>query len=65
MLNSATKSVQLNSEIIDVIIGYDEHQKKESKQLKSKRVLEARRAIEQHREKQQLSQDIDNYWLLD
>jgi hypothetical protein len=65
MLNSVTKSVQLNSEIIDVLIGYDDHQKNESKQLKSKRVLQARRAIEQHREKQQLCQDIDNYWLLD
>ncbi len=65
MLNNATKPVQLNSEIIDVIIGYNDHQKNQSKQLKSKRVLEARRAIEQHKEKQQLTQDIDNYWLLD
>ena len=65
MLNSATKPVQLNSEIIDVIIGYDEHQKNESKQQKSKRILEARRAIEQHKEKRQLSKAIDSYWLLD
>lgn len=58
-----SKSMQIDSEIIDVIIGYDEHQKNECKQLKSKRVLEARRAIEKHRENLELSRETDNYWL--
>lgn len=65
MLNNTRKTTELNSEIIDVIIGYDEHQKKQHNQQKSKRILEARRAIEQHLEQRELAKSIDSDWLLD
>jgi hypothetical protein len=65
MLNDSTRTVPITTEIIDVLLGYEDKLKRKCKQIKSKQILEARRAIERHQEKKQLSDNIDNYWLID
>lgn len=60
MLNQKTSDLSnVQIEVIDTLIGFEEEEKIKSKQLASKRLLAARRAIEEHREAQRLAEDID------
>ncbi|MEH6446418.1 MAG: hypothetical protein V7784_21185, partial [Oceanospirillaceae bacterium] len=65
MLNNSKETVPIRTEIMDALLGYEDKLKNKCKKIKSKRILEARRAIERHQEKKQLSDNLDNYWLLD
>ena len=62
MFNNTNKNRQLKTEIIDTIIGYNDHAKNKNRQQLSKRILEARRAIEKHHEKKELNENLDDYW---
>ncbi|NQZ33155.1 MAG: hypothetical protein HRU06_17945 [Oceanospirillaceae bacterium] len=62
---NTTEKVTLKNTIVDTIIGYNENRQNETKQMHSKRVLEARRAIEKHNEKKQLSENLDDYYVLE
>ncbi|EPJ45084.1 MAG: hypothetical protein OFPI_37900 [Osedax symbiont Rs2] len=61
MISNANKSNQLQTEIIDTIIGYNDRANNKNRQLLSKRILEARRAIEKHHEKKELAENLDDY----
>lgn len=56
----------LPTEVFDVLIGYEDHEKIEQKKRATRRSLEARRAIERHREEQELARNInDDLWFED
>lgn len=62
---NTTEKTTIRNSIVDTIIGYSENKRNETKQKQSKRVLEARRAIEKHNEKKQLSENLDDYFVLE
>lgn len=49
----------IQTEVFNVLVGFEEEEKLEQKKRASRRALEARRAIERHREELELSRDID------
>jgi fumarate hydratase class II len=62
------KEQDLNSiqtQVFDLLIGYDESEQINKKQHASRRSLEARRAIEKHFEEKQLHNEIDELWFDD
>ncbi len=65
MLDKNSHSTKLDPLLIDTIIGYQENLQNESKQQHSRRILEARRAIEKHNEQKQLTDTLNNDWLID
>lgn len=53
-------------EVIDTLIGFEDKQKIQHKQLAGKRLLAARRAIEAHREQQHLARQVgEEDWFAD
>ncbi len=46
---------EIQTEVFDIMVGYDIEEKNRQKQHASKRLLEARRAIERRREEKELS----------
>lgn len=50
----------VQTEVFNVLVGFEEEEKQERKKRASRRALEARRAIERHREERELSRDIDD-----
>jgi hypothetical protein len=65
MLAKTSHTIELDPEIINTIIGYNDNVKKETKQQHSMRILEARRAIEKHNEQKQLSDTLNDDWFVD
>ncbi|KAA0873740.1 PA3496 family putative envelope integrity protein [Nitrincola tapanii] len=49
----------IETEVFDLLVGYDIEEKNRRKQLASKRLLEARRAIEKKREEEALATYVD------
>lgn len=64
MLNQKTNNLtEVQIEVIDALIGYEEEEKIKSKQQASRRLLAARRAIETRREERLLAKEInDEAW---
>ncbi|MDY6890643.1 MAG: hypothetical protein SVU24_03435 [Pseudomonadota bacterium] len=53
----------IQTEVFDIMVGYDVEQKNRRKQHATKRLLEARRAIERHREEKELMAWLDrDFW---
>ncbi len=50
----------IQTEVFDIMVGYDVEQKNRRKQHATRRLLEARRAIERHREEKELMSRIDD-----
>ena len=66
MLENIQKDKQPSATlVIDTILGFEDNQKKETKLMKSQRIMVARRAIEKHQEKKALIADLDEYYALD
>lgn len=62
------KEQDLNSiqtELFDLLVGYNEAEQINRKQHASRRSLAARRAIEKHFEDKQLHDEIDELWFND
>lgn len=60
MLNQKRNDLsEVQIEVIDTLIGYEEEEKIKTKQLASRRLLAARRAIEERREEKRLEQEIN------
>jgi hypothetical protein len=55
----------IQTEVFDILIGYDEEEKRALKKRASRRALEARRAIERHLEERTLTRHIDTGTWLD
>ncbi|MBR9827044.1 MAG: hypothetical protein GYB41_00085 [Oceanospirillales bacterium] len=56
----------IQTEVFDIMVGYDIEQRNRRKQHATRRLLEARRAIERHREEKELMSSIDETcWLED
>lgn len=55
----------VNTEIINTLIGYEENVKNTNKQLASKRLLAARRAIEKHHESRELQEILSDPWFIE
>ncbi len=54
----------IQTEVFDVLIGYNDEEKQALKKRASRRALEARRAIERHMEERNLTRHVDtNAWL--
>ena len=53
---------EVQTEVFNLIVGYDDNEKKNEKQKASRRSLEARRAIERHFEEKELFDTIDEPW---
>ena len=53
---------EVQTEVFNLIVGYDDNEKKSEKQKASRRSLEARRAIERHFEEKELFDTIDEPW---
>ena len=49
----------IQTEVFDIMVGYDVEMKNRRKQHATRRLLEARRAIERHREEKELMSWID------
>lgn len=49
----------IQTEVFDIMVGYDVEQKNRRKQHATKRLLEARRAIERHQEEKELMTWLD------
>ena len=56
---------ELQTEVFDLLVGYDIEEKNKKKQYASKRLLEARRAIERRREEKELATFTDEESWLD
>jgi hypothetical protein len=66
MLENIQKDKQPSATlVIDTILGFEDNQKKETKLMKSQRIMEARRAIEKHQENKALIADLDEYYTFD
>ncbi len=55
----------IQTEVFDLLVGYQEEEQINRKKRASKRSLAARRAIERHFEEKQLHDDIDEPWFND
>ncbi|ANG64979.1 hypothetical protein A8C75_22525 [Marinobacterium aestuarii] len=56
----------IQTEVFDILIGFNDEEKQVRKQRASRRALEARRAIERHMEERNLTRHIDtDAWLED
>ena len=53
---------EIQTEVFDLLVGYEEEEKLSKKKVASRRSLRARRAIEQHFENKRLHDDIDELW---
>lgn len=53
----------VQTEVFNLIVGFDESNKIQQRQRATQRSLEARRAIEQHFEKKELTQQVADPWL--
>ncbi|MEH6446591.1 MAG: hypothetical protein V7784_22060 [Oceanospirillaceae bacterium] len=58
--NFENNNIQID--VFNAIVGYDDNQTNSKKDKKSKRMFAARRAIEQHQETKQLSLYINEVW---
>lgn len=67
MLNQKRNDLsEVQIEVIDTLIGYEEEEKIKTKQLASRRLLAARRAIEERKEAQRLEKEInEDAWFED
>ena len=52
----------IQTEVFDLLVGYQEEQQLSKKKVASRRSLRARRAIEKHFEEKKLHDDIDELW---
>lgn len=56
----------IQTEVFDLLVGYEVEEKNRRKQHATRRLLEARRAIERHREEKELMSRIDETaWFAD
>lgn len=55
----------IQTEVFDILVGYDDEEKLSKKKTASRRSLRARRAIEQHFEEKELHKEIDEFWFND
>lgn len=53
---------QIQTEVFDLLVGFDEEEKISRKRVASRRSLRARRAIEQHFEEKKLHDEISELW---
>lgn len=53
---------KVQTEVFDLLVGFDEEEKISRKLVASRRSLRARRAIEQHFEEKKLHDEIDELW---
>ncbi|MGB0665013.1 MAG: PA3496 family putative envelope integrity protein [Pontibacterium sp.] len=53
----------VQTEVFDLIVGFEENNKISQKKTASKRSLEARRAIERHFEDKALTEAVDDPWI--
>lgn len=53
---------KVQTEVFDLLVGFDEEEKISRKRVASRRSLRARRAIEQHFEEKKLHDEIDELW---
>ncbi|MDI3326170.1 hypothetical protein QKW35_17455 [Pontibacterium granulatum] len=53
---------QIQTEVFDLLVGFDEEEKLSRKRVASRRSLRARRAIEQHFEEKKLHDEISERW---
>lgn len=52
----------IQTEVFDLLVGFDEEEKLSRKRIASRRSLRARRAIEQHFEEKKLHDEISELW---
>lgn len=63
MLNQKSGNLSdVQIEIIDTLIGYNDGEKQRTKHVASQRLLAARRAIEAHREQKRLEKEASDTW---
>lgn len=65
MLRKTEDLNETQTEVFDILVGFEEEEKLSRKKLASRRALKARRAIEQRFEERELASHIDECWLDD
>jgi hypothetical protein len=62
MLRKTEDLNETQTEVFDIIVGFEEEEKISRKKLASRRALQTRRAIEQRVEERELAANIDECW---
>ena len=62
MLRNTENLNEAQTEVFDILIGFEEEEKLSRKKLASRRALRARRAIEQRFEEKELAAHINECW---
>ncbi|MEM5537307.1 hypothetical protein WNY58_13000 [Neptuniibacter pectenicola] len=63
MLRNTENLNEVQTEVFDLLVGFEEEEKLSRKKLASRRALKARRAIEQRFEEKELAAHIEECWL--